>query len=167
MLPRMLIEALVRAAHILRSQPGYTMPLHRLHAQLVAEPRLASVSYGEIYQHLQKRADSFVLLDSPRLLGNGEGWPGMVREAYDNALDGVGLGSCVRVTLTEPPPEGAASELLAALNGSVALLIEGTTGDGTLHDYVARATLQLGEMNRVMQCAGTDHPTTPPPDLRP
>lgn len=161
MLPRMLINAIVRAAHILEAQPGYTMPLYRLHAQLLAELGPGTISYSEIYQQLQRRADSFLLIDSPRFLGVTDGWSGIVREQYDSALDGAGLGSCVRVTLTEAPAAGSACDLMTALNATVAELIKGTHVDTSLRAYVDRATLQLNEMTQAMQSAETGRPTTP------
>lgn len=163
----MLIEALLRAARILKSQPGYTMPLARLHAQLVKEFGAHAGSYGQIYQQLQRRTDSFLILDSPKRIAGTDGWPGAVREAYESVLDNAGLGSCVRVTLTEPPPDPQAADLLAALNSTVAELMTAQEPDPALRNFVERATEQLTEINSVILNAAANHPTTPAPDLLP
>ena len=83
--PRMLIDAVLRAARILQTIPGSSMPLVRLHAQLVRELGPAVGSYGEIYQQLKKRTDSFIVVDEARVLAGADGWPGVVREAETDA----------------------------------------------------------------------------------
>jgi hypothetical protein len=161
----MLIDTVLRAARILQTAPGYSMPLVRLHAQLVRELGVAAGSYGEIYQQLKKRTDSFIVVDAVRVLDGTESWPGVVREVYDAALAHAGLGSCVRVSLTSLQ-EGEASDLLTALGATLAQLAAGSTGDEALIEYLERGTQQLAEMNRVM-FGGTDRPTTLPPDPPP
>lgn len=165
---RMIIDAVLRAAGILRAQPNYTMPLARLHAQLVAElgPEGAG-SYGQIYQQLRKRADSFFLCDTPRLLGGADGWPGVVREAYQDALDQAGLGSCVRVTLTEMPPSVDALDLIAALNATMSVLASNCEGDEALAEYVARGTQDVADIARAITLAEAALPTTLPRDPPP
>jgi hypothetical protein len=163
----MLIEAVVRAAHILRKQPGYTMPLAHLHAQLVRELGPEAGSYGQIYGQLQKRAESFVVLDSAKRLGGTETWPRAVREEYSYALDNAGFGCCVRVTLTEALPQAEADSLLAALNSTMADLVLASEKDAALKDYVERATEQLAEFSRAMLAAAAARPTTLPPDPPP
>jgi hypothetical protein len=164
---RMLIDTVLRAARILHSAPGYSMPLSRLHAQLVRELGPGAGSYGEIYQQLKKRTDSFIIVDSARLLTGTDGWPGGVREAYDSALSHAGLGSCVRVTLTEPPIDGGAGDLLAAVGATLAELAATAPRDHALNGYVELGAQQLAEMNRLLFSGGTDHPTTPPRDPQP
>jgi hypothetical protein len=162
----MSLDALLCAARILQSQPGYTMPLARLHAQLVRELGGHAGSYGQIYQALKKRTDSFVLLDAPRVLGT-DGWPGGVREAYDTALEGAGYGSCVRVMLTETPVPAECGDLLAALGSTLADLTTSCAHDGALTSYLARATLAAAELGQVMRGDAAVRPTTPLPDPRP
>ena len=164
----MIIDAVLRAAGILRSQPGYTMPLARLHAQLVSElgPDAAG-SYGQIYQQLRKRGDSFLLFDTPRFLGSAENWPGRVREAYEEALDQAGLGSCVRVTLTEVPPSAETAELITALNSTMSLLANSCVGDEALEEYVELGTQHVAALTRALSLAEIARPTTLPPDPPP
>jgi hypothetical protein len=163
---RMIIDAVLRAARILQTQPGYTMPLIRLHARLVRELGPDAGSYGQIYQQLKKRTDSFALIDTPKLLGGIESWPGLVQEAYDAALEGAGLGSCVRVTLVEIPTQAETCDLITALNVTLAELASHCEGDDALAAYVEQATQQLDEINRIM-LAATDRPTIRLPDLPP
>jgi hypothetical protein len=160
----MLIEAVVRAAHILRKQPGCSMPLAHLHAQLVRELGPEAGSYGQIYRQLQKRAESFVVLDSAKRLGGTESWPRAVREEYSCALDHAGFGCCVRVTLTEGQLQGEADGLVATVNSTMADLLAASERDPSLKDYVERATEQLSEFCRVMLAAAATRPTTPPRD---
>jgi hypothetical protein len=160
----MLIEVVLRAAHILKSQPGYTMPLARLHAQLVKELGPHAGSYGQIYQQLHRRADSFLILDSPKKLAGTDSWPGAVREAYESALDHAGLGCCVRVTLTEAPPDRQATDILAALNLTMAELVMAQGQEPTVRDFVERAAEQLAEVSNVMLAAAATQPTIPARD---
>ena len=160
----MLIDALLKAADILRLQPGHTMPLARLHTQLRDE--LGSVgSYADLYRQLKKQPTSFALVDTARILGGTDGWSGLVRERYDSALDGAGLGSCIRVTLTELPETERSAEILAALTETVGALSGELENDRALQEYARRAVHELAELSRVMSAAA-DHPTIPPPDLR-
>ena len=165
---RMIIDAVIRAAGILRSQPGYTMPLTRLHAQLVSElgPDAAG-SYGQIYQQLRKRADSFLLYDTPRFLRSTDNWPGRVREAYEEALDQAGLGSCVRVTLTEIPPDAETAELITALNSTMSVLASRCAGDEALQEYIELGTQHVAALTRALSVGAGGRPTTLPPDPRP
>ncbi len=159
----MLIEVILRAAHILRAQPGYTMTLSSLHAQLVTELGPQAGSYVEIYQHLRKRTDSFVLLNAPRLL-SPEGWLGVVHE---NGAGSTGAaGSCMRVALTEPL-DGEDSDLVAAVNATISTLAACCVNDLTLAPYVERAAVEAAELSRVLANAAADHPTIPPPDPPP
>jgi hypothetical protein len=161
----MLIDAVLRAARILQSAPGYSMPLVRLHAELSRELGSDAGTYREIYQQLKKRTDSFIVVDAARVLDGSDSWPYLVREAYDSALENAGMGSCVRVSLTSAEEGGASCDLLTALGATVASLAIAATGDETLTAYVERAAQQLAELNRVLVSCGTAHPTIPPPDL--
>lgn len=163
----MIIDAVLRAAGILQSQPGYTMPLVQLHAQLVRELGTAAGTYGEIYQQLCKRRDSFAMVNSPRLLTGADTWPGLVREAYDHALGGAGLGSCIRVTLIETESPQDQSDIVAALTTTIGELIANTDSDDALSAYIETATHALAEISSAVTLAETVHPTTLPPDLLP
>lgn len=162
----MSLDALLSAARILRSQPGYAMPLARLHAQLVRELGPHAGSYAQIYQALKKRTDSFVMVDAPRILG-ADGWPGGVREAYDAALEGAGLGCCVRVMLTETPRPEETADLLAALSATLAELTVAAAGDDALAGFVECAAHQVAEIGSVTRGGAAVHPTTRLPDLPP
>ena len=156
----MSLDTLLSAARILQAQPGYTMPLTRLHAQLVRELGSAAGSYGQIYQALKKRTDSFVMLDAPRVLGT-EGWPGGVREAYDAALDGAGLGSCVRVMLTELPPPEDNGDLVAVLSATLTELTLAAGQDQALAGFLERTAQEVAEIGRFTQGGAAGLPTTP------
>lgn len=160
----MSLDTLLSAARILQSQPGYTMPLARLHAQLVRELGPAAGSYAQIYQALRNRTDSFLIVDAPRVLAT-DSWPGGVREAYDAAMQDAGLGSCVRVMLTETPPRHDA-DLLALLSTTLTELTVQCAGDRALTGYLERATVEIAELGRLMAGAA-GRPTTHPPDLPP
>lgn len=163
----MMIDAVLRAARILQSQPGYTMPLVQLHAQLVREMGSAAGSYSEIYQHLCKQRDSFAISNSPRLLTGADSWPGLVREAYDHALGGTGLGSCIRVTLTETESRDEHADVVAALSTTIGELIANTSCDDVLTAYIEAATQELAEINSALTHAETARPTILLPDLPP
>lgn len=165
-IPRMLIDSLLRAAGILQNAPGYTMPLVRLHAQLICELGVRAGSYGEIYQQLKKRTDSFIVVDGARLLDGADSWPGFIREDYDAALEHAGLGSCVRVSLAATQEGDATCELMTALGATLAQLAAGTGTDDALSEYLERGTQQLAEINRVM-FAERGRPTTPLRDPQP
>ena len=163
---RMLIDAVLRAARILRTSPGNSLPLARLHAQLVRELGPQAGNYREIYQQLKKRIDSFIVIDAARVLDGADSWPSLVREAYDSALERAGMGSCVRVTLTSAQDGERSCELVTEIGATVAALQECSAGDEALTAYVARAARQLAELHEIMS-GGTGHPTIPPPDLPP
>ena len=160
----MKIEAVLRAVGILKRQPGYTMPLVRLHAQLVREFGPEAGSYGQIYQQLQKRAESFLVLDSARRLGGTDDWPRAVREEYNHALDQSGVGCCVSVTLTQAPPEHDADDFMATLNNTMADLLAACEQDPALKEFLERATEQLADIGRIILDAGAIRPTTRPRD---
>lgn len=159
---RMLIDAVLRAARILQTTPGYSMPLARLHAQLIRELGPEAGSYGEIYQQLKKRTDSFIVIDSARVLAGADSWPTPVREAYDSALEHAGMGACARVTLTAAEEGERTCALVSEIGTTVAALSESCAGDESLAAYVERAARQLALLHELMS-GGTGPPTTPPP----
>jgi hypothetical protein len=163
----MLIDTVLRAARILQGTPGYSLPLARLHAQLVRELGAEAGSYGEIYQQLKKRTDSFIVLDAARVLDGSDNWPLLIREEYDSALEHAGLGSCVRVSLAAAQEGEQTCDLMGALGATLAELTIAATGDEALTGYVERAAQQLAELNRVVFSGGTARPTTLPPDPPP
>jgi hypothetical protein len=159
----MSLDALLSAARILQAQPGYTMPLVRLHAQLVRELGTGAGSYGQIYQQLEQRTDSFAIVNTPLVLGI-DGWPGGVREEYDAAFGGAGLGSCVRVVLTETPLTNEGSDLLCTVSVTLAHLSSSAGADRALAPYLESAARELAELTRIMQGDAAAHPTTLLPD---
>jgi hypothetical protein len=164
----MIIDAVLRAAGILRAQPDHTMPLARLHAQLIAELGAdAAGTYGQIYQQLRRQGDSFLLVDTPRFLRGSESWPGAVREAYAGALEAAGMGSCVRVTLTEVSGTAETEELITALHATMSVLAQCAGEDEALREYVAGGMRDVAEITRVLNLVETDHPTIPPRGPRP
>jgi len=161
---RMKLDALLRAAQILRSQPACAMPLVKLHARLAQELGPDLGSYADLYSQLKNRPQSFLIIDSPRLLPDTGGWPRHVREAYDVALQGAGLGACVRVALTELPNEGRDGDPLAFAGATVGELWAAADKDPTLLAFVTRAAQQLQEICAVMSPdASAEHPTIPLP----
>ena len=162
----MIIDALLNAKRILEMQPGYSMPLRELHARLVRELGPGAGTYSEIYQQLRRKSDCFAILNAPRVL-RGDAWPGIVREQYDNALEHAGLGACTRVTLTDPPLQDAAADLIAALNATLGEIVSLADGDEALAAYIESATIDLAQLNQVITGAGTSRPTTLPPDPPP
>lgn len=158
----MRIEVVLKAAQILRALPGHTMPLSRLHAQLQTEFGTVG-SYADLYHQLKKQADSFMLVDTARMLSGRDGWSGMVRERYDSVLDGVGLGSCVRVTLTELPETESSCEIVAALSATMGCLTPSLAADPSLREFTLGAAHQLAEISRIMDAAA-GRPTIQLPD---
>ena len=163
----MKMDVLFRVVHILRTQPGCTMPLSRLYAQLVQELGSRAGSYAEIYQYLRRQTGSFTLLNVPRVLVSAEGSGGRVRETYDEALEDAGLGSLVQVALTEYIEEQDPADVATALTTTVGELARLCGDDLALSGYVERATHELVELTRVLAAVPAAHPTTPPRDLPP
>ena len=103
-----------------------------------------------------------MLLNAPRLL-SAESWRGVLHESTPSA---GAAGSFVRVALTEPLGEDD-SDLVTAVNATISALAACCGNDVTLAPYVERAALEAAELSRVLASAGTDRPTTPPPDPPP
>lgn len=160
----MKLDALLSAARILRSQPGCSMPLVKVHARLTEELGPGVGSYAELYQQLKNRPQSFLVIDSPRLLPDTTGWPPHVREAYGAALDNAGLGACVRVALTESLPETDHDDALALAGATLSDLWNASARDPIMRDIVTRAAQQLEEINAALADVGEARPTTHPPD---
>lgn len=162
----MKLVAVLRAAQILRAQPAYTMPLAKLHARLAEELGPDAGTYAQVYLQLKNRPHSFMLVDSPRLLEGGS-WPAEVREDYGAALEGTGLGACVRVALTEFPGEETQPDAIAVAAATMNELRMAAGDDPVIREYVARAARELEEISAQLAAdAGAGPPTTPPPDLR-
>ena len=161
---RMKIDTLLRAAQILRAQPAHCMPLQLLHGKLTLELGAQVGSYAQFHAELKKRPESFMLLDSPRLLPQATEWPAHVREAYDCALDGAGLGSCQRVALTDII-EPAGNDAISLASCTISELWPAAEKDATLRNVMQRASDQLAEISSLL--AEAERPTTRPPDLPP
>jgi hypothetical protein len=157
------VEAIVRAAQILRSQPAYTMPLQALHARLERELGPDAGSYAQIYLQLKRLPHSFLMIDSPQLLQGADVWPAQVREEYGSALEGAGLGSCVRVALADVSVEEHAGAIGLA-STTVSELWAVAEGDPVLRAFLTDAAHQLEELSSLLADGEPAHPTTPPPD---
>ncbi|MGQ0561951.1 MAG: hypothetical protein ACT443_08775 [Gemmatimonadota bacterium] len=153
----MKLDTLLRAAQILRSQPAYAMPLARLHARLAEEFGGEAGSYARMYQELKKRPQSFMVLDSPRLVED---------DRYDDLLEGTGLGACTRVALAEAIEEEAPGALNMA-GATLAELWPKTEADPVLREYLAQAMRELEAISAAAADGAPAHPTTPARDPRP
>ena len=133
------LDALLRAAQILRSQPARTMPLGRLHACLADELGNDAGTYAHIQAELKKRPQSFMVLEVPRLTAD---------DAYESVLEGAGVSGCTWVTLAEGPGED-----LDALGVATATLTELWTrieADPTLREYLLHAAQQLEALGEAL-----------------
>jgi hypothetical protein len=153
----MKLEVLLRAAEILRSQPAYTMSLAKLHAQLVEDLGAGASTYAQTYADLKNRPQSFMLLDTPKLLDSADSWPAQVREQYDEALNTAGLGACVRVMLAEQTNE-VSNDVLALANATLAELSR--CSDPIMLEHLARATEAIEEISAAAELP-TTHPRGP------
>jgi hypothetical protein len=159
------IEAVLRAARILRGEPAYTMPLSTLHERLRKELGAEAGTYAQIYLQLKNLPQSFLMIDAPQLLHGTEVWPAQVREEYNSALGGVGLGACVRVALTEALAEEAHPGAVGLASKTVSELWAAAENDGVLLEYLSRAAHQLEEISSLLAAdAEAARTTTPPPD---
>lgn len=147
----MKIEALLRAAQILRSQPTYAMPLTRLHAYLAEELGADAGTYRDIYLALKKRPQSFMVLDAPQLLTDAAG---------ETDLES-NLGACVRVSLTEVAPGDQPTDALGMAAATVSELWQHGNADAVLHDCLSRAADQLEQIGALIANAdAAERPTT-------
>jgi hypothetical protein len=134
------LDALLRAAQILGSQPARTMSLARLHACLAGELGSDAGTYAHIHAELKKRPQSFMVLEAPRLTAD---------DAYESVLEGAGVSGCTWVTLAEGPGED-----LDALGVATATLTELWTrieADPTLRDYLVNAAQQLEALGEALR----------------
>lgn len=158
---RMKIDAILRAAQILRAQPTFAMPLGELHSRMLAELGRDAGSYAEFCALLKKRPASFIIIDSPRLADADSAWPRQVRERYRSALAETDLGVFARVALAELP--GASVEDVLAMAGrTINGLWQATSDDPILRAALARASYQLDELSAQLADAAAAHPTTRP-----
>ena len=163
----MKIEAVLRAAQILRTQPAYTMSLNQLHARLQSELGADAGTYGQFYLHLKNRPQSFTIIDAPQLLRGSDIWPAQVREEYDSVLENAGLGTCIRVALTEVAIEEAQPGAIALASKTIGELWGAAQQDSVLCEFLAHASRQIEEISSLLADAEATRPTTPPPDLQP
>lgn len=143
----MRLDALLRAADILRAQPCYAMPLAKLHACLTDELGPGTGSYADIYLALKKRPQSFMVLEPDPVLEPG-------------------LGNYVHVTLIEDVPP-AESGLMGLAAETISDLWQRGAADPVLHDYLARASTEIGRItSTITPDDAAAHPTTHPRDPR-
>lgn len=158
----MKIELVVRAAHILRTEPGYTMPAVKLHTRLVAELGAEAGSYAEMQQMLKQRTESFMLLDAPRLLPTTEAWPPQIRAEYEAALQATG--SCTRVALVETSTRENGA--LGMAGRTISSLWQVSEGNDSLRVLLRSAVDELAELDEIIGRGGAERPTTPLRDPR-
>lgn len=145
----MTLDALLRAASILRAQPSYAMPLSRLHACLTDELGSDAGTYGEIYHQLKKRPQSFMVLEPDPVLEPG-------------------LGSYVHVTLIEDTLIDESPDVMGMAATTLNELWQRASSDNVIQDCLARATDQLVQLNSLITPAGeAERPTTRAPDPLP
>ncbi|MGQ0813681.1 MAG: hypothetical protein ACT4O1_04375 [Gemmatimonadota bacterium] len=152
------LNALLRAAQILQSQPTYTMTLTRLHACLAEEIGSEAGSYAQMYLELKKRPRSFMVIDAPRLIDS---------EEYEQLLEGAGLGPCTRVGLAEVGAEPDRSGALGLAGSTLTELWQKTEGDPELRAYLSHAASELERISSQLSAdAGAARPTTHAPGPR-
>lgn len=141
------------------------MALNKLYARLAEELGADAGSYADVYHQLKNRPQSFMLIDSPKLLPDTSAWPRQVREEYDVALRNAGMGACVRVALTEVPSASGPADALALAGATLNDLWTAVARDPAMRDFVTRAAKQLEE---IIAATAPDvevkHPTIRPPD---
>ena len=164
----MKLEAILRAAQILRAQPSYAMPLAKLHTRLAEELGTDAGTYAQIYLQLKNRPQSFMVVDSPRLLDGTDYWPAQARDEYDAVLDVAGLGACVRVALTEVAVQDEQPGAIALAGATMSELWNAGEHDPIMRERVARATRELEEISSLLSAdAEAERPTIPLPDPPP
>lgn len=156
----MKMELLVRAAQILRTEPAYTMPAVKLHTRLVAELGSEAGSYAEMHQMLKHRADSFILLDAPRLLPSAEAWPAQIRAEYEAALKATG--SCTRVALLETAASAADNGALSMAGRTLSSLWPAAQSNDSLRALIRSALEELAELDEIIGHGEAERSTTPP-----
>jgi hypothetical protein len=146
------LDALLRAAQILRAQPAYAMPVARLHACLREELGDDAGTCGQMLAALKKRPHSFMILDEPRFLED---------HAYMQLGDAA-LGACSRVALTEVSDPADALGLAGATLGE---LWPASVGDPVLKEMLMEAARELDAVSALVASAPA-RPTTLPPGPR-
>ena len=142
------MQSILRAAEILRLQPGAAMSAPQLHARLVRELGPAAGSYAEMCHLLKNRPQSFMVLDAP----------------YCALLKDAGIESEARVALVEnDDPSTSALDVASQSMGS---LWQNAQHDEELRAFLSGALEQLVEIGEVMKGDEAARPTTPPPDPR-
>ena len=162
----MKLESVLRAAQILRSQPGCTMPLRTLHAHLQREFGAEAGTYAQVYHLLKNLPHSFIVMDTPQLIAGSEKWPAQLREEYNCALEGAGLGSCARVALAEVSAEELHGGTLGLASQTLSELWAIAEGDPVLREYLSTIAQQLEEISAVLADGEAAPPTTLPRDPR-
>jgi hypothetical protein len=136
----MKLNALVRVAQILRSQPAYTMPLSRLHTCLAEELGTEAGTYAQMVHELKKRPHSFMVHESPRLLDHDD---------YASAIESMGLETGTRVSLAELGDDDAYSALSMACI-TLSELWARADADPLLREYLAQATSEMERLSETL-----------------
>ena len=160
------VESVLRAAQILRMQPACTMSVRSLHARLQGELGPDAGSYAQVYHRLKNLPHSFVVIDAPQFLPGADIWPAQLREEYNSALEGAGLGSCARVALAEVTPDELRGGALGLASRTVAELWSIAQGDPVLREYLSAVAQQLEEISATLSDDEAAHPTIHPRDPR-
>src|SRR5687767_6702537 len=137
----MKLNALVRVAQILRSQPAYTMPLPRLHKCLAEELGTEAGSYAQMYHELKKRPYSFMVFDSPRLFDHDD---------YGSVLEDSGLGVCTRVALAELGTDDGGSSALSLACITLTELWARADTDPLLREYLTQAASEMERLSETL-----------------
>jgi hypothetical protein len=133
------LDALLRAAQILRSHPARTMPLMRLHACLADELGSDAGTYAHVHAELKKRPHSFMVLEAPRLTAD---------DASESVLEGAGVSGCTWVTLAEGPGEDL--DALGVATATLTELWSRIDADPTLGEYLLHAAQQLEALGEAL-----------------
>jgi hypothetical protein len=136
----MKLNALVRVAQILRSQPAYTMPLSRLHMCLAEELGAEAGTYAQMYHELKKRPHSFMVLESPRLLDDGD---------CPAAIEAMPLETGTRVSLAELDDDDGGSALSLACV-TLSELWARADADPLLREYLAQAASEMERISKTL-----------------
>lgn len=138
----------MRAAEILRLQPGGAMAALQLHEVLSQEFGDQAGTYADMVQMLKHRPQSFMILDPP----------------YASALQDAGLGTGPKVVLIEMDAESTSA--VAVAGRTLTSLWGAAQGDDELRAYLSSALEQLVEIGQIMDCGAEARPTTRPRDPR-
>ena len=134
------LDALLRAAQILRDRPACTMPLAKLHASLSGELGRDAGTYAQMHAELKKRPQSFMVLESPPLIDDAD---------YESLLMEAGVGGCTWVTLAEGPGEDL--DALGVATATLTELWSRTDADPSLREYLLHAAQQLESLGESLR----------------